>query len=116
MLSFDIYWYDESLEGGMNYFTLNFFLADDTIEVKEIQKSNSGKDPFPLLLNRRKMPKKPIMSHYPGLSQKKEEFYGSADLGIGKELVLYNKICHIYGCDEFTRRWYKENMNIDMED
>lgn len=116
VLSFKIYWYDNSLEGGINYYTMNFFLADDTIEIKESAKPNSGKDPFPLLLNRRKMPKKPIMSHYPGMSQKKEEYYTAADLGIGKEIVLYNKVCFIYGCDEFTKHWYKENMGIDQVD
>jgi len=36
---------------------LNFFLADDTIEIKEIRKANSGKEKFPLLLNRKKIPK-----------------------------------------------------------
>lgn len=43
----------------------NYFLADDSVEVKEMSKSNSGKDPFPLLLHRGKLPKLPIMTHYP---------------------------------------------------
>lgn len=116
VLSFSIYWQDTTLEGGVNYYTLNFFLADDTIEVKELRKPNSGKDPFPLLLNRQKMPKIPIMSHYPGLSQKKEDFYKAVDLGIGNEIVLFNKICQIYACDDFTKRWYKENLGIDQID
>lgn len=60
VLSFNVYWNDTSLEGGVNYFVINFFLADDTIEVKEVKQNNSGKDPFPLLLNRKKIPKKPI--------------------------------------------------------
>jgi hypothetical protein len=34
VLSFSVLWYDDTLEGGTNYYTLNFFLADDTIEVK----------------------------------------------------------------------------------
>jgi len=36
---------------------MNFFLADDTVEVKEVKQQNSGKDPFPLLLRRSKLPK-----------------------------------------------------------
>jgi hypothetical protein len=75
VLSFRILWNDTSLEGGQNYYTLNFFLADDTIEVKELNKNNSGKDPFPMLLNRRKLPKQPIMTHYPAMTLKKEEYY-----------------------------------------
>jgi len=46
---------------------MNFFLADDTIEVKETIKTNSGKDSFPLLIRRAKVPKKPILTHYPVL-------------------------------------------------
>ena len=57
VLSFNIYWTDTSLEGGINFYILNFFLADETIEIKEVKKNNSGKDPFPLLLNRKRIPK-----------------------------------------------------------
>lgn len=38
VLSFDVFWDDQSVEGQVNYFTLNFFLADDTVEVKEVRK------------------------------------------------------------------------------
>lgn len=38
VLSFDILWNDDSVEGQTNYFVLNFFLADDTVEVKEVRK------------------------------------------------------------------------------
>jgi len=71
------------LEGGINYFLLNFFLADSTIEVKEIRRHNSGKDPFPLLLNRKKLPKEPILTHYPGMTLKKEQYYEPNDLLCG---------------------------------
>lgn len=52
VLSFNVYWNDTSLEGGLNFYILNLFLADDTMEIKEVRTNNSGKDPFPLLLNR----------------------------------------------------------------
>ena len=68
VLSFNILWEDKTLEGGMSFFTLNFFLADNTVEVKELRKHNSGKDPFPLMLNRKKLPKKPILTPYPGMT------------------------------------------------
>ena len=32
VLSFDVLWDDKSLEGGSNYYMLNFFLADDTVK------------------------------------------------------------------------------------
>ena len=46
-----------SMEGGLNFFTLNYFLADDSVEIKEIRRHNNGKDPFSLFLNRKKLPK-----------------------------------------------------------
>ena len=52
VLSFKIVWNDSTLEGGYNYYCLNYFLADGTVEVKEIRLQNSGRDPFPLLLNK----------------------------------------------------------------
>ena len=73
VLSFEVLWDDRSLEGGLNRYTLNFFLADDTVEVKEENKANSGKDPFPLLLRRSKLPKVPLMTHYPVRSHSRYE-------------------------------------------
>lgn len=34
VLSFKIVWNDATLEGGSYYYTLNYFLADDSVEVK----------------------------------------------------------------------------------
>lgn len=62
---------------------LNFFLSDNSIEVKEINEPNNGKIPFPMLLKRKKLAKKPILTHYPGMSLRTEEFYLPADLTIG---------------------------------
>ena len=35
VLSFNIAWDDQTLEGQVNYYVLNYFLADDTLEIKE---------------------------------------------------------------------------------
>jgi hypothetical protein len=35
VLSFNVMWNDQTLEGQLNFFVLNYYLADDTIEVKE---------------------------------------------------------------------------------
>jgi len=61
-------WNDTTLEGQLNFFVLNYYLADDTIEIKEQFKQNSGKDPYPLMLKRGKLPKTPILTHYPGMT------------------------------------------------
>lgn len=71
VLSFKMIWNDNTLEGGAYHYTLNYFLADDSVEVKELRFQNSGRDPFPLLLSRQKLPKKAINTVYPGMSLKK---------------------------------------------
>ena len=72
VLSFKVLWHDKTLEGGYKYYTFNYFLADSTVEVKEIRYQNSGIDPFPLLLKKQKLPKEPIHTYYPGMSMTKE--------------------------------------------
>lgn len=39
-------------------YIMHYYLADDTLEIREINYSNSGRDPFPLMLRRQKLPKK----------------------------------------------------------
>lgn len=114
MLSFDIIWDDQSIEGQVNYYTLNYYLADDTVEVKEVRKQNSGKDPYPLMLRRQKLPKQPIMTHYPGMTLKKEEFYAPPDLICGNQVIIYGRNCFIYGCDDFTKEYYLTQLGIEQ--
>ena len=76
--------------------------------------NNSGKDPFPLLLNKNKLPKKPIFTYCPGLLTKEEVYYTPKDLILGNYVYVYGRPCHIVDCDEFTRKWYKENLGVDM--
>ena len=75
VLSFKILWDDTSYDGGEKVYTLNYFLSDKTMEVKEQKVQNSGKDPFPMMLKRMKVPKTAVLTHYPGSSLKKEEYY-----------------------------------------
>lgn len=58
VLRFDCYWDDTgSLYGDKNAFTLNYYLSDDTVSVNEVLIANSGKDHFPTLLKRSKLPR-----------------------------------------------------------
>lgn len=83
VLSFNILWEDTSYDGGDKYYVLNYFLSDNSMEVKEINEANNGKIPFPMLLKRQKLAKTPLLTHYPGMSLKKEEYYQPMDLLIG---------------------------------
>jgi len=78
------------------------------IEVREIKVQNSGKDPYPLLLRKSKLPKNPQFTYCPGLETKKEEFYTPVDLVLGNYIYIFKRKALIYDCDEFTKRWYRE--------
>ena len=106
-------WHDTSLEGDLNFFTLNFFLADNTVDVKEVRKVNSGKDTFPLYVNRNKLPKEPLFTHYPGMSLNKEDYYLPKDFVCGKYVRIYSRDCLIYNCDPYTKAWYKAHLGVE---
>lgn len=58
VLRFNAYWDDrESMFGDLRDLVLYYFLADDTIEVKEVFPTNSGRDAPPKFLARCKIPK-----------------------------------------------------------
>lgn len=114
VLSFQIVWEDRTYDGGDKFYILNFFLADSSIEVKEINDSNTGRFPFPMLLKRQKLAKTPIMTHCPGMSLKKEEFYGPEDLVIGKRVLVFGRDCLVYDCDDFTKEWFKASFDVDL--
>lgn len=107
VLSFSIRWNDTSYDGGEKFYNLNYFLSDNSVEVNEINKQNSGHYPFPKLLKRQKLAKQPIMTHCPGMSLRTEEYYSPEDLKIGQTVVIFGRTCQIYDCDAHTREWYR---------
>ena len=114
VLSFAIMWSDYSYDGGDKYFRLNFFLSDNTVEVKEVNKQNSGYYPFPKLLRRQKLSKAPIFTHLPAMNMRTEQFYMPEDLKCGSEIVVWGRNCLIYDADDFTKQWYRANCKIDQ--
>jgi len=58
VLRFFCIWDDrDSMFGEMRPFILHYFLVDDTIEIREVHKANDGRDPFPVLVRRQRLPK-----------------------------------------------------------
>jgi len=114
VLSFNILWEDNSYDGGDKFYILNFFLSDNSVEVKEINEANNGKIPFPMLLKRKKLAKQPLLTHYPGMSLRSEEYYLPHDLVVGQRVHIFGRDCMIYDCDDFTREWYKEILGLPM--
>ena len=107
VLRYDISWYDP-YDKEEKYYKLHFYLSDNQIEICEIKVNNSGKDNFPKLLRKSMLPKVPRMTYCPGLETPEEEYYMPKDLLIGNYIYVYNRKCKIFGCDEFTKNWYKK--------
>lgn len=58
VLRFWSYWDDRcKLYGDLRYFVIHYFLSDDTMEVREILRPNSGYEAYPLFVRRGKVPK-----------------------------------------------------------
>lgn len=108
-------WDDTTYDGGEKVYTLNYFLSDKTMEVKEQKVQNSGKDPFPMMLKRMKVPKTAVLTHYPGSSLKKEDYYMPEDIVVGKTINIYGRECLVFDCDEFTKQFYKDVYGVDVQ-
>lgn len=112
VLSFAILWRDNTYDGGDKYYTLNYFLSDKSIEVKEINVSNNGKTPFPMFLRRQKLAKQPILTHCPGMSLRQEDYYMPEDIACGSNIIIFGRDCFVYDCDAHTSAWYEQNLGI----
>jgi len=115
VLSFGTLWQDNSYDGGDKYFRLNYFLSDNTVEVKEIIKPNNGCYPFSMLLKRQKLAKVPIMTHYPGLNLREVNYYAPEDLKCGEMVTIWGRQCLLFDADEFTKSWYQKNCGIEQK-
>lgn len=113
VLSFDAVWNDTSFGGGVNRYKVNFHLADDKIEVKEVHTPNNGKSPFPLFLKKCKLPRRFEMSHCPGMLKENEHVYQVEDLVLGQSVNIYNRDFLLVDCDEFTKNYFREELSLE---
>ena len=91
---------------GLKYI-IHYYLSDDTVEIREVNYNNSGRDPFPLLLTRNKLPKKFFIPQ-PG-EDGPSDFYKDSDIEPFMTLWAFNRPFQILGCDEFTADYYLKN-------
>lgn len=101
VLRFDAYWDDTAkLYGERRKFVIHYYLSNDTVEVREVNTPNSGRDPFPLLLRRQKLMK----SDGPGGARVLRD----ADLRCGAYVSIFNREFLLTDCDAFTRSYYQD--------
>ena len=101
VLRFDCLWDDrESLYGDLMRFTLQYYLADDTMEVLTVNGPNNGRDPFKKMLKRGKLQKD---RHDPDSAA-----WHWSDFSIGTAVDVYSKTFIIVEADMVSRKFYEE--------
>jgi len=94
-------------------FLIHYFLADDTIEIREVHHPNDGRDSFPMLLRRCKLP----FSHevkQPGLCFIGDNYITCDEIYPGGTIYSYGREFIIAGVDDYTRAFYLEKYGRDF--
>ncbi|XP_037375759.1 EF-hand domain-containing protein 1 [Talpa occidentalis] len=120
VLRFYAIWDDtDSMFGECRTYIIHYYLMDNTVEIREVHERNDGRDPFPLLVNRQRLPKVLVENakNFPQcvleISDKEVlEWYTAKDFIVGKPLTILGRTFFIYDCDPFTRQYYKEKFGI----
>ncbi|KAI6647114.1 hypothetical protein LOD99_8851 [Oopsacas minuta] len=128
-----------SLFGDIRELVLHYFLADGTIEIKEIVPPNSGRDAAPIFLRRQRLPKSPEAMEQPGVRTKRtvlnvfgpmghggryildslktgavhQDYYHDSDLCIGAILDVWGRKVLICDCDSFTKAYYRSKYELE---
>jgi hypothetical protein len=98
-------------------FILLFFLADDTVEIREMYPLNCGRDNFPIFFRRGKMARGRVEVLGPqSEKKKKEEFVHGSEWSVGQVVSLSGNQFFIYDADEFTRAYFYDDLGIQLEE
>ncbi|KAG8461862.1 hypothetical protein KFE25_013881 [Diacronema lutheri] len=132
VLRFFLAWDDRaSLYGELRPFILHYYLQDDTAEVLEVRRANSGRDPFPAFVKKSKLAKDidtlirtdaptthttQLIDRSGRVDPASMRYFSPDDFAVGGEIVVYERPFFIYGCDEFTREWYAQHKGKHFED
>ncbi|XP_029112636.1 EF-hand domain-containing family member C2 [Scleropages formosus] len=141
VLRFFCLWDDsENMSGDPRELVLHYFLADDTIEIREVVHPNSGRDAVPKFLHRSKLPKHaPAVRYQPGEATDRtvlnvfgpvgrggryildcqktgavqQDFYKDSDLMLGAVINVWGRKVLLCDCDDFTKRFYRTKYGVE---
>jgi len=124
VLRFTGAWDDrESMFGDYNFYTIHYYVSNDTIEVLEQHQANNGKDPYPHLLKRMRLLKKFKVDDPNGRADEytDDDYHHWSELNIGDKLEVYNRDIVLISADSKTRQFinqHRENfpLSTDIDD
>jgi len=103
----------------VNVLSFQYFLSDDTMEVREVRIINDGYDPFPCLIYRHRIPKDryDIEPSFPLgameiTDEEVKEYFSPIDFKIGRTILVYNRRFLIYDMDNFSKAFYWKNFGM----
>jgi hypothetical protein len=113
VLRFQAMWDDRSSAGGqLNPFEVHYYLADDTIEVREKLKDplRRGYAEFPILLKKCRCPKNwdQVKKGQP------PDYVTPDDLICGSFLHVFGRPLKLLSCDLFTQQYYSQHYGLDQ--
>jgi EF-hand domain-containing protein 1 len=99
--------------------SLQYYLADDTMQLLEVHSENDGYDPFPVFMIRHRCPKdrNDVARDFP-LSvmeitdEEVKEYFSPVDFAIGRTILIYGRRFLIYDIDNFTKAFYWKNFGM----
>ncbi|KAL0103394.1 hypothetical protein PUN28_017572 [Cardiocondyla obscurior] len=115
VLSFDATW------NGDRYRVM-YFLADNTVAIREIHKPNDGKDPVAMLLKRMRVPKdwQSLPSWHPSIYMEygdlEMKYCTPQDFKVGEAILIFGRRFLLHDCDAFTRKYYSNVLGVSQPD
>jgi len=91
-------------------YVIHYYLADDTVEIREIHFANDGRDNFALLLRRQKLPDN-FGLNQPGQSHIGDNYLTWDEIEPSKPVNAFGRLFRIQSVDAFTQKWYAEKQN-----
>merc|ERR1712216_810498 len=110
VLRFYAYWDDMTRYGARQYFVMNYFLSDDTVEINNNYARNSGRHPYPVFFTRGPLELQPTTTHTPGMIKMHSPLLSPADIEVGKTIPVYGRLFLIYDCDDATKEFMEQYM------
>lgn len=94
-------------------YVVHYYLADDTVEIREVHHANDGRDAFSLLLRRQKLPDR-FDVNQPGQNFIGDNYLTADEITPTSNINAYGKIYVIQGVDAQTQRWYMDKFGYDF--